>query len=203
MQTERMKQARIRDIRHMELIQATILALHQQGFHKVTLSQIAEQCGATAASVNYYFGSKEKLLEATMRHLMSQLRDAAVDGLSKAHDPKSRLQAIIAANFADRLFTIEQCSVWVQFWSAAPYAEGLSRLQHINRTRLSRNIEHALRHLLVDPETRRAVGSTLMAYFDGIWIAAAQSNRPINAAKVRADAAQVLGLLLRDAGVSD
>ncbi len=192
-----MKPVRIRDIRHAELIEATVFALHKQGFHKVTLSQIAKEIGATAASVNYYFGTKDHLLEATMRHLMRILQGEMQQGYAQARTPRQRLDAVIAANFSDALFTTEQCSVWVQFWSAAPYAEGLSRLQNINRARVASNMGACLRELIPDEAARETVRGVMQSYLDGVWIETAQSGRKANAALARNDAIMTLDMLLR------
>ena len=51
-----MNRKKIRDIRHEEFIVATLEATHKRGFHSVTMSEIAAEIGATAASINYYFG---------------------------------------------------------------------------------------------------------------------------------------------------
>lgn len=191
-----MKSTRIRDIRHQELIAATIHALHREGFHKVTLTQIAREIGATAASVNYYFGTKEHLLEATMLHLMGLLRDGLLERYSDAANARARLNAIVEANFSDRLFTTEQCSVWVQFWSAAPYAPRLARLQQINRKRVTSNMSACLRELIADEAQRATTRSVLQAYMDGVWIDAAQSGRYANAALARADALATVDMVL-------
>lgn len=191
-----MKQTRIRDIRHQELIDATINALHKQGFHKVTLSQIAQEIGATAASVNYYFGTKEHLLEATMLQLMGLLRSGLITRYAQAQTPRDRLNAIVEANFSDRLFTTEQCSVWVQFWSAAPYAPRLARLQQINRARVASNMTACLRDLIPDEAERETTRAILQAYMDGIWIDTAQSRRTASAAVARTDALATLDMLL-------
>jgi AcrR family transcriptional regulator len=65
-----MTRKKIRDIRHEEFIVAALEATHKRGFHAVTMSEIAAELGATAASINYYFGSKDQLMFETMRHLL-------------------------------------------------------------------------------------------------------------------------------------
>ncbi|MBT4872542.1 MAG: transcriptional regulator BetI, partial [Marinovum sp.] len=132
-----MQRVKIRVIRNAEFIEATLQAVHKHGLGAVTMSEIAQQTGATAASINYYFGSKERLMEATMRHLLGLLRTAVVRNLTAADTPLDRLYATLDANFDDHLFTAEKCSVWVQFWSAAPYAPALARLQRLNRARVA------------------------------------------------------------------
>ena len=68
----------IRDIRHEELIDAAITAIYKNGYATVTMTEIAREIGATAASINYYFGSKENLMEATMLRLMELLKQASI-----------------------------------------------------------------------------------------------------------------------------
>ncbi len=190
-----MSRRKIRDIRHDELIDATITAVAARGYSVVTMSEIAAEAGSTAASINYYFGSKENLMEATMRSLLSQLKAAILDRFAQANSPRDRLNAIIAANFDDALFTPERCSVWVQFWAAAPYSDSLSRLHQINRSRVQSHVRAELRHLL--PASRReTVRETLQAYMDGVWLDASQSSGPIDAKAKRDEAQQVVALLL-------
>ena len=110
-----MTRKRIRDIRHEELIDAAIKGIHQRGFASVTMAEIAAKADASAASINYYFGSEEKLMEATMRRLLGILKQAVLANLAQANNPRERLMAIIDANFDDALFTNPQCSVWIQF----------------------------------------------------------------------------------------
>ena len=105
-----MSRKRIRDIRNEELIEATIVAVHRHGYGVVTMADIAREAGASAASINYYFGSKEGLMEATMRHLLRKLRSAMIAGYSSASSPTDRLYVVMDANFSDQLFTVEPVS---------------------------------------------------------------------------------------------
>jgi TetR/AcrR family transcriptional repressor of bet genes len=188
-----MSRRRIRDIRHDELIDATIRAVAARGYAAVTMAEIAALAGSTAASINYYFGSKENLMEATMRHLLSDLTSAILNRFAQADTPRDRLKAIIDANFDDDLFTSERCAVWVQFWAAAPYSQSLSRLHRINRSRVQSHLLAELRH--VNPNDALAMTATLQAWMDGIWIETAQS-ATCNAATSRKEAQVLIAKLL-------
>lgn len=189
-----MNRRRIRDIRHDELIDATISAIAARGYAAVTMTEIATRAGSTAASINYYFGSKENLMEATMRHLLSELKAAILVRLEPATDPRTRLQAVIDANFDDLLFTPERCSVWVQFWASAPYSEKLARLHTINRNRVHSHIYAEIKRL--SPEGAEQLTATLQAWMDGIWIEAAQSGAA-DPAKARDTARYLLAQYLK------
>lgn len=190
-----MGRKRIRDIRNDELVEAAIRSIHGYGFGRVTMAEIAGQAGASAASINYYFGSKDRLMEETMRRLLSVLRTATLARLAQAGTPRDRLIAIVEANFDDTLFTPAQCSVWVQFWANAPYAHALARLHRINRSRVASNIRHELRQLTPE-HVRDRLQTTIQAYMDGIWIEAAQGDAVPDAASARADARALTELLL-------
>ncbi|MCE8509903.1 transcriptional regulator BetI [Ruegeria pomeroyi] len=190
-----MRRKRIRDIRNDELVAAAIRSLHHRGFGSVTMAEIAGEAGASAASINYYFGSKDRLMEETMRRLLSILHTALLSRLAEARTPRQRLLAIVEANFDDTLFTPAQCSVWVQFWANAPYTSSLSRLHRVNRARVASNLRHELRALLPDA-TRGWVQTSIQAYMDGIWIEAAQGDTASDAAQARADACALTEMLL-------
>ncbi|MEM6407251.1 MAG: transcriptional regulator BetI [Pseudomonadota bacterium] len=187
--------SRIRDIRNEELTTAAIRAVHRHGYAQVTMTEIALEANASAASINYYFGTKEKLMEATMRRLLSVLRQSCLDRLSTAKEPRARLAALVEANFDDRLFTPEQCSLWVQFWSNAPYSKSLARLHRINRARVHSHLRAEVRHL-VPPTESGTVTAMIQAYMDGVWLEAAQSDY-CDAKTARQDAGRVLDRLLR------
>ncbi|WP_298359253.1 transcriptional regulator BetI [uncultured Litoreibacter sp.] len=190
-----MTRRRIRDIRHDEFVAATIRGVHAHGFGRVTMAEIAKEAGSSAASIAYYFGSKEKLMEATMRHLLTLLKQAMLRRYAAANTARDRLIAVIDANFDDQLFTPAQCSLWVQFWSNAPYVPILARLHRINRARVQSHVQAEVKHLF-PPDKRAAVTAMLQAYMDGVWLEAAQSN-DCNPSQARKDAAALVTLLLQ------
>lgn len=191
-----MGRKRIRDIRNEELIEATIVAVHRHGYGVVTMAEIARVADASAASINYYFGSKEGLMEATMRHLLTKLKNAMILGYAAAPTPQDRLYAVMDANFADDLFTVEQCSIWMQFWANAPYSQRLSRLHRINRNRVRSHFLAELKQLL-PPDQVEPARQALQSYMDGVWLQAAQSEGALDPVSARAAAHQVVDLVIR------
>ena len=190
---------RIRDIRRDELIAATIKAIHRHGFAAVTISQIAEVADASVGSISYYFGGKERLLEEVMRRLLSILHESTVARLRAAVGPHERLGAMVLANFDNRLFSEEKCSVWMQFWAFAPYTPRLARLHRINRSRVSTNLRGELRMLLPTDRVEDTQRS-LQAYMDGVWLEAAQRGDPVSGAVAQAAAMRFLATLLASDG---
>ena len=192
-----MTKKRIRDIRNEELIDAAIRAVAERGYAQVTMTDIAKEAGSTAASINYYFGSKDQLIQAMMLRILGILKAANLRQLKTAKTPYDRLMAGLYANFDESLFTPDTCSIWLQFWANAPYHDGLARLQKINRRRVASQFRAELSHLL--PEGRRvAVQQALQNYMDGVWLEAAMNKGPVDATAARQEAHRFADLLLKD-----
>ncbi|MGB7268571.1 MAG: transcriptional regulator BetI [Albidovulum sp.] len=192
-----MARQKIRELRRGELIEAVIAAIHEYGFAALTVNEIARYAQTSTGSIHYYFGSKEALLEATMRHLMSILRQAVVARLHGKSSPENRLIAVVTGNFDESLFTRQNCSVWNQFWASAPYTPSLARLQRLNRARVTSNIRAEMRNLLPAALVDGACAS-VQSYMDGIWINAAQTGVTIDATQAQDDAVAFLRLVLGD-----
>ena len=190
-----MSRKRIRDIRNEELIEATIVAVHRHGYGVVTMADIAREAGASAASINYYFGSKEGLMEATMRYLLCKLQAVMIAGYSTASTPTERLYVVMDANFSDQLFTVEQCSIWMQFWASAPYSPHLARLHRVNRSRVRSHFRAELRRLL-PAEGVETARQALQNYMDGAWLQAALAEDQLDAGQARLAARRVVDLVL-------
>ena len=60
-------------IRRRALIAAAIEQIHATGSLDVTVGQIAKRAGVSSALAHHYFGGKEDLIIAAMRHLLREL----------------------------------------------------------------------------------------------------------------------------------
>ncbi|CUH76537.1 transcriptional regulator BetI [Tritonibacter multivorans] len=196
-----MAKKRIRDIRNEAMIAATIQTVYERGYQSVTMAEIAAKAGTSAASISYYFGSKEGLLEATMRYLLRILQRSLIQRFKSAATPEDRLYAIVDANFDDSLFTVEQCSIWMQFWGSAPYTPRFARLHRINRSRVRSHLRHELRAQM-PADQAEVVRSAIQCYMDGVWLQATQSEAALDAAAARREARRVVTRLLSDVSMA-
>jgi AcrR family transcriptional regulator len=55
----------------------------ERGFKGTSIRDIAAAAGCNIASVNYYFGSKEKLYEEVWRRHLIPMRDARIASINK------------------------------------------------------------------------------------------------------------------------
>jgi len=166
-------------IRRSALVEATIHEIGAHGTLDVTVSQIARRAGMSPALAHHYFGSKEAIFAAAMRHIL-MLYGAEVRGaLIMAHTPRGRVEAIIRASFAPRQFRPEMVSAWLNFYVQAQTSNEARRLLNVYQRRLRSNLLHALRQAGLTEARTLARG--LAAMIDGLYIRQALRNDPISA----------------------
>lgn len=186
----------VQPIRRRQLIAATIEAIHAYGYDDTTIARIAAKAGLSSGIISHYFGSKDELLAATMRSLLSDLRRQLLDRLAGAEKPMRRIEAVVAANFGESQCTAPVITAWLAFWAQVPHAPELARLQRIYSRRLRSNLRHELRRLGLDDARGEEVGEILGSLIDGIWVRAALGGAGIDAPRARRQVMETLHLLL-------
>ncbi len=155
-------------IRRAALVEATIDEIGQAGTLDVTVAQIARRAGMSSALAHHYFGGKEQIFLAAMRHVLA-LYGACVRGaLAMADGPHARLEAIVRASFAGENFRSEVISAWLNFYVLAQRNADARRLLTVYQARLRSNLRHALRPLAGDDAERLA--ETAAALVDGVYL---------------------------------
>ncbi|WP_172982734.1 transcriptional regulator BetI [Roseovarius bejariae] len=155
-------------IRRSALLEATIHEIGVRGTLDVTVSQIAKRAGMSSALAHHYFGSKEQIFAAAMRHILG-LYGAEVRGaLSMAKSPRDRVEAVIRASFTPAQFRPEMVSAWLNFYVQAQRSEASRRLLHIYQRRLRSNLHHAFRQIA--PARARTLTRGTAAMIDGLYI---------------------------------
>jgi len=160
------------------LVEATITEIGEQGSLDVTVSQIARRAGMSSALAHHYFGSKEQIFAAAMRHILT-LYGAEVRGaMIMAKTPRDRIEAIIRASFAPAQFRTEMVAAWLNFYVQAQKSDEARRLLHIYQHRLRSNLHHAFRQLA--PKDARTLTRGLAAMIDGLYIRQSLHKAPLS-----------------------
>lgn len=155
-------------IRKAALVKATITEIGRVGSLDVTVSQIAKRAGMSSALAHHYFGSKEEIFLAAMRHILT-LYGAEVRGaLAVAEGPEARLRAILTASFSPGNFRREAVSAWLNFWVLAQTVPEARRLLKIYQGRLRSNLMAELRQIAGPGADSIATG--LGALIDGLYL---------------------------------
>ena len=107
------------DSRRRALIRAALVEIADRGSLDVTMAQIAGRAGVSSALAHHYFGNKEDLILATMRHLLAEFRAEVAGRLRRAEGPRARLNAIIEGSFGPEQFHRATVSAWLTFYAKA------------------------------------------------------------------------------------
>lgn len=164
-----MPKAGMEPVRRKALIDAAILAIGERGSLDVTMSEIAGRAGVSSALAHHYFGGKDDLLQATMRHLLVELRQDAVRGLARAATPRQRVSAIISVNFSANQFRQDTVHAWLAFYVEAQRSAPLRRLLRCYARRLHSNLMSGLMPLMPRDEAER-MAEAIAALIDGLFI---------------------------------
>lgn len=146
------------------LLEAAIGSLHTRGYARTTTREIVAAAGSHLPAVNYYFGSKERLLhEAAVQSMLRWTRAtlAATEG-SATLDPRSRLQAsverFLASVRGDRSGFVAAVEAYAQAERDDTLRECLAGAYDDLRAAIA----------VGGDDESRAVGSVLIALLDGL-----------------------------------
>jgi TetR/AcrR family transcriptional repressor of bet genes len=168
----------MKPLRKQQLINATLESVAQFGLQNTTIITISRIAGLSSGIISHYFGGKQELVEATVKHLLEQLRTALLERVTQQHlDAPKRLKVIIEANFTQLQRSAPATKTWLSFWAQSMHQPGLARLQYINSKRLYSNLLFSFRQLLADDVAVIAAKQTA-AMIDGFWLRSALSPKP-------------------------
>jgi TetR/AcrR family transcriptional repressor of bet genes len=108
----------VRDVRRGQLIEAAIKAIARHGIGETTIIDVVKIAGMANGSVNQYFDSKDALLLSALERVTGEFRETWERAAERSgDDPSRRLEALLMAQFAPHVCTLERIGVWVAYWS--------------------------------------------------------------------------------------
>ena len=168
----------MKPVRKQQLIDATLQSIGEFGLQNTTIVTISRIAGLSSGIISHYFGGKQGLIEATIMHLLEQLRLALLSRISVENlTATERLKIIIEANFTSFQRSTPAIKTWLSFWAESMHEPKLSRLQNINSKRLYSNLLFSFRQLLTEDAAKTAAKQTA-AMIDGFWLRCALSTKP-------------------------
>ncbi|MCG5077840.1 transcriptional regulator BetI [Paraburkholderia tagetis] len=186
----------MRDVRRAQLIDATLQSIDQSGLSGTTLATVAQHANISTGIVSHYFGGKDGLLEATMRHILHDLWEATMRRRTAAKDePRARLRAIVAANFDVSQVNTPVMKTWLAFWAESMHQPALRRLQRVNTRRLYSNLCAEFEKVLPRVASRRAA-TGLAAMIDGLWLRGTLTGEPFDTKEALRVANEYIDLML-------
>lgn len=188
-------------IRREALVNATISEIGRKGSLDVTVSQIAKRAGMSSALAHHYFGGKDQIFLAAMRHILSVYGAQVRAALLGAKTPRDRVEAIVRANFEAGNFRPEVIAAWLNFYVLSQSTEGARRLLAVYQHRLHSNLVYGLRPLLRGDATEaHDLADMIAAQIDGQFIRHALREETPSGKRATAQVLEFLDVMLKARG---
>ena len=168
----------VEEKRKQQLIDAALASIAELGLQKTTIISISQRAGMSSGIISHYFGGKQGLVEAALRHLLDKLGRSFLEKIQQTDgSAKARILCIIEANFTEFQRSELAARTWLSFWARSMHEPGLKRLQQINNARLCSNLRYAFAQSMSREEAQDAARQTA-AMIDGFWLRSALSQDP-------------------------
>ncbi len=154
--------------RREQLVNAAIVEIGETGSLDVTVGRIARRAGVSPALAFHYFGDKERLFLAAMRHVLRVYGDQVRGAIAAANTPRARLDELIAASFSPPNFHPGVIASWLNFYVLAYRSEEARRLLRVYHRRLHSNLVHDLRPLA--GAHAEGIAERIGALIDGLYL---------------------------------
>lgn len=181
-------------IRRSSLINATIAEIGHVGTLEVTVSRIAKRAGMSSALAHHYFGSKEAMFLAAMRHVLTVYGAEVRGAVAAADTSDDKARAVIRASFSQANYRREVIAAWLNFYVLAQTGAQARRLLAVYQGRLRSNLSAYLRPSL--GEGARSAAAKLAAMIDGIYLHEVLGQTEPDGAQAAQDVLSYLDILL-------
>lgn len=117
-----MPRINVKDKRKQQLIDANIASIAKRGLSETTIAHVSQGAGMSRGIVNFYFTTKEAMMQETCQYLADEYAGAwerALEKLGADVKPEQALRAIVNAHFSAATCNQKKLAVWVAFWGHA------------------------------------------------------------------------------------
>ncbi|TJV40810.1 MAG: transcriptional regulator BetI [Mesorhizobium sp.] len=163
-----------KEVRRLQLIEATIDSLAKRGYAETTMAHVADGAGLSRGIVNFHFESKEKLLIATLQHMYDEYSVHWRASLQKAgDDPARQLQQLVWADFDRSICNKRKLAAWLAFWGEAksrPTYQALSSSRDNYYQQVFIDLCTTLKHSGSYAYEPQAMALALSAMLEGLWL---------------------------------
>jgi TetR/AcrR family transcriptional regulator len=139
------------------LLDAAVACFAADGVAATSLRGIALKAGVTPALVNYYFGSKEQLLDAFIAERIAPVVQAMRESLLAAGDDPRALLAAFVRGIHD---AVARFPWWPSLW-VREVLNDKGALRHVLHKLIAPQVTELLARTLVDAQKRGAINADL------------------------------------------
>lgn len=168
------KRTASKEERRLQLIDATIRCIAHHGLSDTTTAQVANEAGLSQGIINLHFKSKDKLLLATLEHVVDEYKllwEKVYDQAGSSSAEK--LLALVGVDFHPSVCERDKLAVWFAFWSESKARPTYRRLC----AERDRDYDRAIKRLCADIVNEGGytvnpddIANALTAMTEGLWL---------------------------------
>ena len=189
-----------RDVRRLQLIEATVRVLARKGYAALTVADVAKEAGLSPGIVIFHFNSKDELLADVLGFLAAEYRQHW-DTRSRlaGAGPAGRLKALLLSDFDTTVFTPEKLAAWIAFWGETqgrPVYDQICSGLDAERMQATEALCLELNEAGAYGRDPALVMRTLESLCDGLWLGLAANGAGHKGRVTAADAQNIIGAAL-------
>jgi AcrR family transcriptional regulator len=182
-------------IRRPQLLAAAADVIAERGFAQTRIADVAERAGTSAASVLYWFESRDKLLTEALSHAERRFHDEVTAELETIGSPAVRLATLI-----ERSIGGDDWILWIELWARALRDPDVRE----SRRLLDESWREQIRAVVAEGQATGAFGGPdpervaleLASLIDGLAVQVALDDRQVSAEVMRVTCFEVAERLL-------
>ena len=103
-----MPRQHIKESRRLQLIEANMACIARLGLTDTTIADVSKEAGMSRGICNFYFESKEKMMQETLRHLTTEYARWLEHG-------EATLEELVQGHFSKEWCSSRRLAVWMAF----------------------------------------------------------------------------------------
>lgn len=136
-----MPRVNVKDKRRQQLMEANMASIARRGFTETTIAHVSKGANMSRGIVNFYFTSKEIMMQETLKYLCEEFTQHWHEALERVKEkncnkektesyasPVELLQTLVDANFDSRICSHKRLAIWSAFWGHAATHKAYSKI---------------------------------------------------------------------------
>ncbi len=166
-----MPRVNVKDKRKQQLMEANIASIAKRGLEGTTIAHVSKGADMSRGIVNFYFTSKEKMMQETLAFLADEYtsfwQEALVTKKKETSEPRLLLNCILRVLLSEKLCTAKRMAVWAAFiGEAGTHASHAKTIRHADELLISQLKEY-WQKILPDAKAAEARARQMQAAIRG------------------------------------
>lgn len=175
-----MPRINVKDKRKQQLIEANIASIAKRGLEGTTIAHVSKGAGMSRGIVNFYFTSKEKMMQETLSFLVDEVtviwKETIAAGREHGVDSLEIAEGVLRMLMSDRICSAKRMLVWSAFFGYAGTHAAFARIIRTMDDALTAQLKKLWQEAEYEPRAAETHARQLLALIRGHWLMAAMTD---------------------------